>query len=104
MSEETKKYTIDDLSPHLFWDVDRRQLDVWRHQNFIVERVMTHGVLSDWKGVKNIYGLAKIKEIILTLRNLDDFSIAFLSVIFGLKKEDFRCYTEKQSQPNFWNY
>jgi hypothetical protein len=43
-------------------------------------------------------------EIVTGLRVLDDFSIAFLSVVLDLPKEDFKCYTERQQQTSYWHY
>lgn len=99
-----KEYVISDLSPHLFWDVDMAAIDWQTNKAFIVERVMAYGELKDWGILKKIYGLNSIKEIATNLRNLDDFSIAFLSLVLKVKKEDFRCYRLKQSRPDFWSY
>ena len=99
-----KNYTAHDLSPHLFWDVDINEIDLYNHASFVLERVMRYGQLSDWILLKKIYGLSKIKSIALEVRELDDFSIAFLSLILNVKKEDFRCYKQKQFQPSFWDY
>lgn len=93
-----------DLSPHLFWDVAIEEIEIEKHSVFIFERVMRYGKLNDWLMLKKIYGLSNIKKMALEARDLDDFSIAFLSLIFNIKKENFRCYRQKQSQPSFWNY
>lgn len=99
-----QQYQVGDLSAHLFWDVSVEEVDLEQHASFIVERVMRYGKLKDWLLIKKIYGLEKIKTIVVELRELDDFSIAFLSLILNIKKEAFRCYRQKQSQPSFWNY
>jgi hypothetical protein len=101
---EKQQYTVEDLSAHLFWDVAIEEVDLEQHTSFIMERVMRYGKLNDWFLVKKIYGLEQIKSIVVELRELDDFSIAFLSLILNIKKEAFRCYRQKQSQPSFWNY
>jgi hypothetical protein len=99
-----EQYQVGDLSAHLFWDVSVEEVDLEQHVAFIIERVMRYGKLKDWLLIKKIYGLEKIKTIVVELRELDDFSIAFLSLILNIKKEAFRCYKQKQSQPSFWNY
>lgn len=101
---ENQKYTAHSLSPHLFWDVNISEVDLENHASFILERVMRYGQLSDWILLKKVYGLAKIKSIALEIRELDDFSISFLSLILNVKKENFRCYKQKQFQPSFWDY
>ena len=101
---KTKKYKPSDLSEVIFWDVEVSELEWDAHKAFILERVMSYGNLPDWGIVKRIYGFKQLKEIALNLRNLDDFSLAFLSTIFQIEKSNFRCYKLKQSSPNFWNY
>lgn len=97
-------YFISDLSARLFWDTDINNISWHEHQAFIVGRVMEYGRLKDWKIIRSVYGLSKIKAVALNLRNLDDFSLAFLSAILQVNKEQFKCYRLKQSQQDFWNY
>lgn len=101
---ESKKYKVSDLSEILFWDVEVQNLDWDKHASFILERIMLYGSIRDWGIVKRVYGLKKLKTIALSLRNLDDFSISFLSTIFQMEKSNFRCYKLKQLNQNFWNY
>ena len=99
-----QQYKVTQFSPHIFWDVAPNDIDLKNHASFILERVMRYGRLKDWALLQKIYGLPTIKKLALGARDLDDFSIAFLSLIFNVKKESFRCYRQKQSQPSFWNY
>lgn len=92
------------LSNHLFWDTPVENIDWYDHRAFIVERVMGYGEMKDWEIVKEMYSKEEMREIAIGLRVLDDFSISFLSLVLDLPKENFRCYTERQSQPNFWHY
>ncbi len=101
---ENTKYSISDLSELSFWDVEVQSLDWNKHEAFILERIMSYGSLKDWGIIKKVYGLKRLKNIALNLRNLDDFSISFLSTIFQVEKSKFRCYKLKQSNQNFWNY
>ena len=98
------KLTIDSLSPHLFWDVDRSKLDTEKNKRLIIHRALEYGLMNDWNWIKEVYGLETIKEVVVQLRNLDDVTLAFLCNILKLKKEDFRCYTHRQSMPHYWNY
>jgi len=45
----SKKKKLQDLSGHLFWDIDFQNIDVQKHQTMIIERVMTRGNLKDLK-------------------------------------------------------
>ncbi len=105
MKANTKpEYDISALSSHLFWDTPLENIDWYEHRSFIVERVMGYGIMKDWEIIKQVYTKEEMREIVTAIRVLDDFSIAFLSVVLDLPKENFRCYTERQSQPSFWHY
>lgn len=96
------EYKLSDLSPHLFWDVDITGLEWQKSVNYIIEKVLIYGVLSDWKIINQIYGADKIKEVSKSIRSMDDVTLNFLCTIYQLKAEDFRCYRLRQYQPNFW--
>ena len=98
------QYKATHFSTHIFWDVAVNEIDLENHALFVFERVMRYGQIKDWILLKKIYGLSKIKRLAIEVRDLDDFSIAYLSLILNVKKESFRCYKKKQSLPSFWNY
>ena len=102
--EEEITVGIKDLSAHLFWDVDREQVDIIVSKKLIIQRVLELGTLEDWKVLVQMYGLKGIDEVAIRLRSLDDKTVSFLCTTFNRKKEDFRCYRLKQSAPNFWSY
>ena len=95
---------INNFSPHLFWDVDRKKLEWEKNKSQIVKRVLEYGLLNDWKLMENYYGVKAIGEISTTLRSLDVRSLGFIATIAGIPKESFRCYTLKQSTPPHWNF
>lgn len=97
-------YSINNLSTHLFWDVDKSALDINASDALIIHRVLEYGILNDWKIITAIYGLDHIKKVVVKLRTIDDVTLSFLCALFNLNKSDFRCYTQKQSTPHFWNY
>lgn len=95
---------INDLSPHLFWDVKRETLDAERNKSFIIQRVITYGAMEDWFLVEKHYGIKEIGEIAKGFKSLDPKSLAFLVVKTGIPKEEFRCYIIRQSQPIHWDF
>lgn len=98
------QYTIENLSSHLFWDVDKNAIDFFTSKEQIISKVLELGMLNDWNIVKQVYGLETIKNTALQLRSIDDVTLAFLSNLFEIDKTNFRCYKLKQSNPNSWNY
>jgi hypothetical protein len=100
----TTTYAIQNLSTHLFWDVDVAQLTFEKSKEQIIYKVLEFGLMEDWKILQEVYGLDTIREVSLELRSLDEVTLAFLSNLFKIDKTNFRCYKLKQSNPNCWNY
>lgn len=97
-------YHITDFSPHLFWDFDRSGLSETALSAQWVQRVLEYGVLDDWKILLGIYGMDTIISVAQGIRSLDPVSLAFLSSLSGIPKENFRCYSTKQLIPRHWNF
>lgn len=95
---------IANLSPHIFWDVDVRSVDVEKHGVFVLQRVLQYGILKDWLLLKSIMGVENIKALAVQLPILDDVSISFLSNLYKIDKSEFKCYKNKQSNQNYWSY
>ena len=90
------------LSPHLFWDVDREQVDPEKHRAYIVQRVTERGSLDDWRRLRGHYGLETVVKAAQGLRSLEPTALAFLSTVGHVPKESFRCYAWTQSHPGLW--
>ena len=99
-----KKQRINDLSKHLFWDVDRSKLDFKKNKKSIIQRVLDYGLINDWRIIYDYYGINEIAETATTLRDLDKKSISFISLLSNIPKEEFLCYTTKQLIPKHWDF
>jgi hypothetical protein len=47
----------------LFWDTDRQKLDLVRHADYIITRVLEKGDLEDWNWLRWTYGEARIARV-----------------------------------------
>lgn len=94
MDPSTLKFS--EFNPALFWDTDMKSINPELHANYIVERVVTRGNMADWKRIKEMYGLGKIKNICTQIRSLDKNTLSFLCAYFDTSKEEFRCYKSSQ--------
>jgi hypothetical protein len=90
------------FSQHLFWDIDINTLDFSKHKAYIVNRVMQYGLFNDWKIILEIYGLSSITDIAKNIRDLDQKSMEFLSLLSNIPREDFLCYTQMPSTQKHW--
>lgn len=93
-----------ELSKALFWDTKFETIDFEKHRNYVIEKVLVYGKLSDWRAIQNYYSNEVIKEIAMQARNLDAKTLSFLSAIYDIPKEQFRCYTTQQFTPKHWDY
>lgn len=98
-----KEISINDFSQHLFWDVDLEGFDLQTHKSHLIQKVLEYGDIKDWELLKELYGLDTIKKISLKLKSLDAITLSYLSTIFNIDKTEFRCYKNRQLNPNLWN-
>jgi len=91
------------LSKHLFWDIDTDSLDVEQHAQLLVQRVLERGEMSDWRFILDYYGLPRIVQECKQMRSLDPVCLSYICLISDTRKEDYRCYHFKQSNPTLWN-
>lgn len=99
----TSETFIKQLSPVCFWDIDKDTFDPDLYPAHIIPRVLECGTLDDWRLIKSYYGMDKIVEVCKNARTLDVISLAFICAMSGTKKEDYRCYHTRQSNPTLWN-
>ena len=95
---------VESLSKHLFWDIDISNIDEKKHQRFIIKKVLQFGTYNDWKVILNFYGKETIINNSKTIKDLDKKTLSFLSVVSGIPKTEFLCYTTEQSMPKHWNF
>ena len=90
---------IENFSRHLFWDTKRSILDVEKDKSYIIHQVLEYGKFSDWKLIKNYYGISQIATTAMHFRTLESKALSFISTLSGISREKFRCYSTKQSNP-----
>ena len=92
------------FSKYLFWEVDVNKIDFQNKKHYVIERALDMGQINDWDMLKELYDRETIKKVALNIRNLDPKTLSFLSNIFNIPKEQFRCYTLTQLNQTHWRY
>jgi hypothetical protein len=92
------------LRKEIFWDVEYDSIDYEKHSRFVIGRVVMRGNLRDWKNLMDFYGIDRIKSEVVNIRYLDKKTLSYLSSVFNIKKEQFRCYNTEPSIKALWNY
>ena len=95
---------IEDFSPNLFWDADPADLDFSKHRKYVVQRILERGTVDDLRLAFHHYGLGDVIATAKTLRTLEPKALSFIACIAGEPRENFRCYTQKQSARAPWIY
>jgi hypothetical protein len=89
------------LSKHLFWDCDIDLLDPNNDINLILERVFSRGTENDEKEIFDYYEKNLIKNSILSIKYLDKKTLNYLSIIFNIPREEFKCYKQSLLESPF---
>lgn len=95
---------ITSFSKNLFWDVDPGTINLESNSRYIIQRVLEYGRYNDWKLILSHYGIKVISDTATTLRSLDPKAVSFISAITNIPKEQFRCYTLRQSSQRHWSF
>ena len=62
---------INQFTSSLFWDTDIKTISETDHVGFIIQRVCMLGNWNDWKILKEVLGIEKIKAELFKIRYLD---------------------------------
>jgi hypothetical protein len=97
-------YILRNLRPQYFWDVNVDNLDLNRSKKLIIERVFTMGTSKEIMMVKNYYGEEVVIEVLKSLNYIDPKTLNFVSKLFNVSLESFKCYSRKQLNQQHWSY
>jgi hypothetical protein len=101
MSNLMENNILSKLSTHLFWDCNIDCLDPNIDKKLILERVFSRGTENDEREVFNYYGENVIKNTVLDIKYFDKKTLNYLSVVFNVPKEEFKCYKRSLSESPF---
>jgi len=89
------KNTAEIFSSVCFWDADRSKLNLEESKLYIINRVINDGTIKDIQVLFNYYGWDVIKDEVVKIRYLNNKILNWLSSLFDIKKELFRCYDNR---------
>ncbi|OGZ27672.1 MAG: hypothetical protein A2365_03440 [Candidatus Nealsonbacteria bacterium RIFOXYB1_FULL_40_15] len=91
------------LNKELFWDVNSDDLGYLKDSDFIISRVLNYGDVEDYKTIKKIYGIRKIKETSKKTCYTSNKNLSFWSNVFNIPISLFSCRKKllKQKQSMF---
>ena len=72
------------FSQYLFWDTPLEKIDMEKHKNYIIERVLSRGLLQDFYFLLQLYSTIEIITAVKRSRGLDKKTINFCSKLFNI--------------------
>lgn len=84
------------LRSSLLWEYEIENIDWERMHDIVIQRVIERGRLDDFYALINLYGLNGVKEGIKNIPYLCAKDQSFVCSVFGLKKQELKCYTQKR--------
>ncbi len=97
-----KNFKNADIRPSLLWEYDLSQFDWTTMKDIVVQRVVERGRLSDFYAAINLYGKKSFIDGIKNIPYLNEKDSAFVCTVFGIKKNQLKCFKHKQSNPEHW--
>lgn len=101
--EDYRSHTDAVVRPSLLWEFDLDRFDWQTMRDIVVQRVLERGRIDDYYAILNLYGVEGVKAALRDIPYMSDKDMNFACVIFGLGKEELKCYTKKQSMLQHWN-
>jgi hypothetical protein len=72
------------FSQNLFWDATLETIDLQKHKNFVIERVLMRGFLADFYILQKIYSPKEIEVLLKKSKVLDAKTRNFCSHYFNI--------------------
>jgi len=87
-----------------FWDTDASQLDVKKHQRYIIGRILEHGDLEAARWLLQAYSKENIQEVLRSTRAVSPRSGKFWASFFHIPPSDLLCLKKsfRQLQESHW--
>jgi hypothetical protein len=92
------------FNKRIFWDVNFEAINYDAKANFVIERVFERGDVEDIRQCRRYYGDEKVKEALQKAKFLPLQTTYFVSAIFDIPLDEFRCYTLRQLNPELFPY
>ena len=96
---EFEKYKDAKFDKRLLWEFKVDENFEWENmKNLVVKRVIELGKKEDYYAVFNMYGgIDNVRSIIKNIEFLNRKDMNFVSVVFGIKLEELKCYSKMLS-------
>lgn len=94
-----KRLVPEEMRP-LFWDVDWDSLDIGKHREFIIERVLNMGDHLSLCWLCKQFSESDIVYVVKTSRRLSKKTARCWQNYFGLREEEMACFGTYLTSPD----
>jgi len=88
----------------IFWDVNFNRLDYNKSAHFVIERVFERGDIEDIRQCRRYYGDEKVADVLLNVNYLIEHRMYLAAAVINKPVEDFKCYKQRQLNPQLYPY
>jgi len=86
----------------LLWDTDLKSLSMKDNAQFIIERILEYGDLTEYKWMKNRFSEEQVNMTLRNSKRLSAKTATFYSLIYNVPAEKILClkkpFTQKQNR------
>ncbi|MFZ4726267.1 MAG: DUF6922 domain-containing protein [Paludibacter sp.] len=98
-----KEHQETQIRSSILWEYDLTSFDWNGMRSLVLQRVIERGRITDFYAALNLYGLNAFIDGVKNIPNLNKKDIAFVCTVFGIKKQELKCYTHKPLRQKHWN-
>jgi hypothetical protein len=93
------------IPKRLLWDMNLERFDWEKNKKIVVERVIEYGQPEDYHTIFSLYGgIEGVRNIIKQIHHFRyPQDIAFVCMVFDIKKEELECYRRQQLRKQHLN-
>ncbi len=78
-----------------FWDTNIENLDLQKHQNYIIERLLEFGDFEQIDWINKSYNREIIKSVLMSSKRISPKTGNFFSLIYNFPKEEMQCMKKR---------
>ena len=72
------------FSAYLFWDTELTAINLEKNKTYVIERVITRGLLADFQKLITLYSRQEIADAVINSKQLDAKTAHFCSWYFNI--------------------
>lgn len=74
-----------------FWDADPAALDVRRHRDYVIERILEDGDFPEIRWMRETYAAGEIVRVLKEARGISERSANYWSLTYDVPAEEIAC-------------